>query len=114
MVRQESTYGPRYVQSARCRRETIFYIISRERYVYCDKYTISGEKSVHFQVELPSLFALDASKCAIRVLLGGQTICGHMNRELAIIVHKHGKTLDCLTPRPQTVREDNLGSNPPA
>jgi hypothetical protein len=56
--------------------------------------------SVHFQMKVSRFLALDAFKRAIRGLLGGQTIFGHMNCELAIIVHKHSNTLDRFAPWP--------------
>jgi hypothetical protein len=53
-----------------------------------------------FQMEVPRLLALDASKGAIRVFLRCQAISDDVNRELAAPVYKHCNTFDQLAPRP--------------
>jgi hypothetical protein len=52
-------------------------------------------------MKVPELLSLDASKGAVRVLLLCRTVSDDMNRELATLIPKHGKTLHRLAPRPQ-------------
>jgi len=51
-----------------------------------------------FQMEVPRLLALDASKGAIRNFLLCQAISDDVNRELAAPIYKHCNTLDRLAP----------------
>jgi len=46
------------------------------------------------------LLPLDAPERVVSDFLLCQAILGHMNRELALIIHKHSKTLDRLASRP--------------
>jgi hypothetical protein len=54
-----------------------------------------------FQMEVPRLVALDASKGAIRNFLLCRAISDDVNRELAAPIYKHCNTLDRLAPGPQ-------------
>jgi hypothetical protein len=52
-------------------------------------------------VKAPRFLSLDTAKRKIRGLFVCQTLLAHMNRELAIVIHKHSNGVDGLASRPQ-------------
>jgi hypothetical protein len=67
-----------------------------------------GRSSFLFQMEAPLRLALDTPQSPVSQVLLCRTIIDHMNRELVISVAKHGNTLNCLAPRPDSKLQNTI------